>query len=49
MDYKINFNESIPEMITRLKQEHVEFELTLKKITKYSDENQHQRGTRNYA
>jgi len=40
MDYKINFNEPIPEMITRLKQEHVEFELTLKKITKYSDENQ---------
>lgn len=40
MDYKINFNEPIPEMITRLKQEHVEFELTLKKITKNSDENQ---------
>lgn len=40
MDYKINFNESIPQMIIRLKQEHVEFELTLKKITKYNDENQ---------
>ncbi len=38
MDYKINFNESIPEMITRLKQEHVEFGLTLNKITKYNDE-----------
>ena len=40
MDYKINFNESIPEMINRLKREHVEFESTLKKITKYNDENQ---------
>ena len=39
MDYKINFNESIPEMINRLKQEHVEFGLTLNKITKYNDEN----------
>ncbi len=38
MDYKIDFNESIPQMITRLKQEHVEFELTLKKIIKYNDE-----------
>ena len=38
MDYKINFNESIPEMINRLKQEHVEFGLTLDIITKYNDE-----------
>ncbi|MDN5847247.1 MAG: hypothetical protein L0H53_13350 [Candidatus Nitrosocosmicus sp.] len=39
MDYKIDFNESIPDMISRLKQEHVEFELTLNKIIKYNDEN----------
>jgi len=26
MDYKINFNESIPEMINRLKQEHVDLD-----------------------
>ena len=38
MDYKIDFNESIPQMINRLKQEHVEFGLTLNKITKYNDE-----------
>jgi hemerythrin superfamily protein len=43
MDYKINFDESIPEMINRLKREHVEFELTLKKITKYNNENQVQK------
>ncbi len=39
MNYKINFNESIPDMIDRLKQEHVEFGLTLDKITKYNEEN----------
>jgi len=39
MNYKINFNESIPDMIGRLKQEHVEFGLTLDKITKYNQEN----------
>jgi len=38
MDYKIDFNESIPQMINRLKQEHVDFGLTLNKITKYNDE-----------
>ena len=38
MNYKINFNESIPQMINRLKQEHAEFGLTLNKITKYNDE-----------
>ncbi len=38
MNYKIDFNESIPQMINRLKQEHVEFGLTLNKITKYNDE-----------
>jgi hemerythrin superfamily protein len=39
MNYKINFNESIPDMIDRLKQEHIGFELTLDKITKYNEEN----------
>ncbi|WP_148686490.1 hemerythrin domain-containing protein [Candidatus Nitrosocosmicus hydrocola] len=39
MDYKINFNESIPQMISRLKEEHVEFRSTLNQVTKYSDEN----------
>ncbi len=39
MDYKINFDEPIPQMIERLKQEHIDFELTLEKITKYIDEN----------
>src|SRR4029079_5553279 len=39
MDYKINFDESIPDMIERLKQEHVQFEITLNKITKYNEEN----------
>jgi GTP-binding protein EngB required for normal cell division len=38
MDYKINFEESIPDMIERLKQEHVQFNLTLNKITKYNEE-----------
>ncbi len=40
MDYKINFNETIPQMIDRLKREHIDFEFTLKKITKYADENE---------
>jgi len=39
MNYKINFDESIPDMIERLKQEHVQFEITLNKITKYNEEN----------
>jgi iron-sulfur cluster repair protein YtfE (RIC family) len=39
MDYKINFDESIPDMIERLKQEHVQFKISLNKITKYNDEN----------
>jgi hypothetical protein len=39
MDYKINFDESIPDMIERLKHEHVQFEITLNKITNYNDEN----------
>ena len=39
MNYKINFNESIPDMIDRLKQEHIGFGLTLDKITKYNEEN----------
>jgi hemerythrin superfamily protein len=37
--YKINFDESIPDMIERLKQEHVLFKITLNKITNYNDEN----------
>ncbi len=40
MDYKINFNEPIPQMIERLKQEHLNFELTFKKTEKYIDENE---------
>ena len=39
MTYKINFDESIPDMIERLKQEHVKFKITLNKITKYNEEN----------
>ncbi|HET6590212.1 MAG TPA: hemerythrin domain-containing protein [Candidatus Nitrosocosmicus sp.] len=39
MAYKINFDESIPDMIERLKQEHVLFKITLNKITNYNDEN----------
>lgn len=39
MDYKINFDESIPDMIERLKQEHVQFRINLNKITNYNDEN----------
>lgn len=37
--YKINFDESISDMIDRLKQEHIQFKITLNKITKYNDEN----------
>jgi hemerythrin-like domain-containing protein len=40
MDYNINFNEPIPQMIERLKQEHVDFESTFKKTEKYIDENE---------
>ena len=39
MTYKTNFDESIPDMIERLKQEHVKFKITLNKITKYNEEN----------
>ena len=39
MDYRINFNEPIPQMIERLKQEHVDFESTFKKIEKCINEN----------
>ena len=49
MDSKINFDEPIPQMIERLKQEHIDFESTLEKIAKYIDENKNQRGTSNYA
>ncbi len=40
MDYKINFNEPIPQMIERLKQEHDNFEISFKKIEKFVDENE---------
>jgi hemerythrin superfamily protein len=39
MAFKINFDESIPDMIDRLKQEHIEFGLTLNNITRYNEEN----------
>ena len=39
MDYKINFDESIPDMVDRFKQEHGQFRITLNKITNYNDEN----------
>ena len=39
MNYRINFDESISQMIQRLKQEHVDFELTFKKVEKYINEN----------
>jgi len=40
MDYRINFNEPIiPQMIQRLKQEHVGFESTFKRIEKSINEN----------
>jgi hemerythrin superfamily protein len=39
MDYKINFDEPIPQMIERLKREHIDFESTLEKVAKYIDEN----------
>jgi hemerythrin superfamily protein len=39
MDYKINFDEPIPQMIQRLKQEHVDFESTFKKAEKCINEN----------
>ncbi len=38
MDYRINFKEPIPQMIERLKQEHIDFESDLKKIAKYIGE-----------
>ena len=38
MVYKINFNKSIPDMISRLKQEHIEFGLSLNNITRYNKE-----------
>lgn len=39
MDYKINFDESISDMIDRLKQEHVQFQITLNTITNNNDKN----------
>ncbi len=40
MNFKINFNETIPQMIDRLKREHIDFELTFKKIEKFASENE---------
>ncbi|HXT84214.1 MAG TPA: hemerythrin domain-containing protein [Verrucomicrobiae bacterium] len=39
MDYRINFNEPIPQMIERLKQEHVDFESAFKRVEKCNNEN----------
>src|SRR6476469_7326710 len=39
MDYRINFNDPIPQMIERLKQEHVDFESTFKRVEKCINEN----------
>jgi hypothetical protein len=39
MDYRINFDEPISQMIQRLKQEHVDFESTFKKAEKCINEN----------
>ncbi len=39
-NYNINFNEPIPQMIDRLKQEHINFELIFKRTEKCIDENE---------
>ena len=39
MDYRINFNEPIPQMIQRLNHEHINFESTFKRIEKSINEN----------
>jgi hemerythrin superfamily protein len=39
MNYRINFDESISQMIQRLKQEHVDFESTFNKVEKCINEN----------
>jgi hemerythrin-like domain-containing protein len=40
MNYKINFNEPIPQMIERLKQEHENFEISFEKMEKFVDDNE---------
>ena len=40
MDYNINFDEPIPQMIQRLKKEHVDFESAFKRTEKCIDENE---------
>jgi len=40
MNYKINFNEPIPQLIDRLKQEHDNFEVSFKNIEKSINENE---------
>jgi hemerythrin-like domain-containing protein len=40
MNYKINFNEPIPQMIERLKQEHENFEISFEKMEKFVNDNE---------
>jgi hemerythrin-like domain-containing protein len=40
LDYKINFNEPIPEMIRRLKNEHQQFEMQLNTIQEHIGRNE---------
>jgi hemerythrin-like domain-containing protein len=40
MNYKINFDEPIPQMIERLKQEHENFEISFEKMEKFVDDNE---------
>ena len=44
MNYRINFDESISQMIQRLKQEHVDFESTFNKVEKCINENANKAG-----
>jgi hypothetical protein len=45
MDYRINFDEPIPQMIQRLKQEHENFEISFEKIEKFVDDNEIKQAT----
>ena len=45
MDYRINFDEPIPEMIERLKREHIDFRSSLDKIEQHIRENETKRAT----
>jgi hemerythrin-like domain-containing protein len=46
MDYKINFSEPIPQMVDRLKREHVDFGLNLDIITNSVDANEINKATK---